>query len=203
MSDFENLEILKKRTQEQYGPSIKWVKEQIGEGMRFSNSIADVVISEKGAYYQFRNLPEEFSGMVGESVDWQLVDRSRSMEIVDQMMAMSRVVNAANTRRLILAFFYEPAVLRRSSSFLFHADYSLIPRHMLRPSESGFPRPGAMPIFYKLTADSELAVPLLDGPKGILFGLSGVGPQDLLIRFPHKGNDLVDLGKTPPKTSIN
>ncbi|NIR00525.1 MAG: hypothetical protein GTN78_10035, partial [Gemmatimonadales bacterium] len=49
----------------EYQVMIDYIKDQVGEGREYTNDLVRVVLSDRGCYYEFRDLPEEFSGAVG------------------------------------------------------------------------------------------------------------------------------------------
>jgi hypothetical protein len=59
----------------------------------------------------------------------------------------------------------------------------------------GLYRPGALPLFFKLKVDSDLAEPLLGTRKGVLFFVANLSDQHLLVRIPHQGPNVTDLNE--------
>jgi hypothetical protein len=59
----------------------------------------------------------------------------------------------------------------------------------------GIYRPAALPLFYKLKVDSDLAEPLLGTRKGVLFFVANLSDQHLLVRIPHNGPGVTDLNE--------
>ena len=46
------------------GQVIDYVKSEVGQGTEYDNGLVRVVLSNRGCYYQFVDMPEEFSGAI-------------------------------------------------------------------------------------------------------------------------------------------
>ncbi len=63
---------------------IDYIKDQVGEGNEYVNNLVRVVLSERGCYYEFRDMPEEFSGAVGSGFRWEFVGTKGGLELLEK-----------------------------------------------------------------------------------------------------------------------
>ena len=67
----------------------------------------------------------------------------------------------------------------------------------------GVYRPHVLPLFFKLKIDSDLAEPLLGARRGVLFFVSNLTDQHLLVRIPHVGDGVTDLNEVTGSRVVN
>src|SRR5579862_9578439 len=63
-----NVESLEEEYRRRYGLAVEMIKREVGPGDEYSNEVARVVVSSKGAWFECNDLPMEFSGATGATV---------------------------------------------------------------------------------------------------------------------------------------
>jgi hypothetical protein len=84
--------VLRAEQQERYGVAIAYVRRQVGAGNEYSNEAARVVISEKGAFFELLELPEEFVGAVGEGIETRFLSEEASTGLLGQVRKLAEDV---------------------------------------------------------------------------------------------------------------
>jgi hypothetical protein len=198
----EQLVSLRAEARRRFQVMIDYIKAQVGPGREYANGLVRVVISERGCFYEFVDMPEEFSGAVGSGVNHEFVSTARAVELAAQLHEITQQVDPSNTRELSLLIIYQwDGVFRRDDSFVFH--------HSLEREEEsplfslGNYQPGALPLFLKLKGDSDLLVPVFGGRKGVLFFVANLTDQHLLVRIPHHGPGFTDLTELPASARVH
>jgi hypothetical protein len=174
---------------------IDYIKDQVGEGQEYTNNLVRVVLSEKGCYYEFRDLPEEFSGAVGSGFRHEFVGTRRGLELLRETHELALGPETAETREISVMVIYSwDGLLRTEDAFVYHWR-RLSDGREEGPSMMGIYRPDVLPLFFKLKVDSDLADPLLGSPKGVLFFVANLSDQHLVVRIPHNGPGVTDLNE--------
>lgn len=62
--------------------AIAYVKKVVGLGDVYENEVSRAVFSGRGAYYELKGMPSEFSGALGRSVDRRMASRAQIKQIV-------------------------------------------------------------------------------------------------------------------------
>lgn len=177
-----------------YQVMIDYIKDQIGEGREYLNSLVRVVLSERGCYYEFRDMPEEFSGALGSGFRHEFVGTRDSLELLRTIHELARQPESPETREISLMVIYGwDGLFRREDAFIYH--WSRRNGEEEGPMVVGLYRPEQLPLFFKLKIDSDLAVPLLGARKGVLFFVANLSDQHLLVRIPHQGPGVTDLNE--------
>src|SRR3990172_8143999 len=86
---------------------IDYIKEQVGEGVEYNNGMVRVVISDRGCYYEFLDMPEEFSGALGSGFQYEFVGTGTGLLMAEQTQYMIAHSNDENTRELSLLSIYD------------------------------------------------------------------------------------------------
>jgi len=177
-----------------YQVMIDYIKDQIGEGREYTNDLVRVVLSDRGCYYEFRDMPEEFSGAVGSGFRYEFLGTQASRDLLDAIHDLVMGPGTADTNEISLMVIYGwDGLFKREDVFVYHWT-----RHGSEeegPAMMGLYRPGALPLFFKLKVDSDLAEPLLGTRKGVLFFVANLSDQHLLVRIPHQGPNVTDLNE--------
>ena len=156
--------------QAQHGLTIAYIKRRVGEGMEYSNEVAEAVVSAEGGYYQLREMPEEFAGALGVGVSHRLVADTEAREVLRQVLKLVEGVSQGTlvVRSLSLYVLYAGGSLRtRQGMFVFDQ----------KPGKAAFAhglwQPELMPRFFKLRLDAgdEPLPPALGLSDGVLFFL--------------------------------
>jgi len=171
---------------------IDYIKEQVGPGSEYVNDLVRVVFSDRGCYYEFRDLPEEFSGAVGSGFRHEFVGTNQGLQLANQLHEIALGPESADSHELSLMVIYGwDGVFRPDDTFVYH--WRSYGGEEEGPVMMGMFRPSVLPIFFKLKADSDLVEPIMGTRKGVLFFVANLTDQHLLVRIPHQGPGVTDL----------
>lgn len=185
-----------------YQVMIDYIKAQVGEGPEYRNDLVRVVLSERGCYYQFRDLPEEFSGAVGSGFRHEFIGTQRGLDLLQAVHEIALGPETASTNEVSLMVIYGwDGLFRREDAFIYH--WSRDAAEEEGPDVIGLYRPHVLPLFFKLKADSDLVEPLLGARRGVLFFVSNLTDQHLLVRIPHVGAGVTDLSEVPGSRMVH
>jgi len=185
-----------------YQVMIDYIKAQVGEGPEYRNDLVRVVLSERGCYYEFRDLPEEFSGAVGSGFRHEFIGTQHALNLLQAVYDIALGPETPHTNELSLMVIYGwDGLFRREDAFLYH--WSRDASEEEGPDVIGVYRPHVLPLFFKLKADSDLVVPLLGAPRGVLFFVSNLTDQHLLVRIPHVGAGVADLNEVTGSSLVS
>ena len=180
---------------------IDYIKDQIGPGLEYENALVRVVLSERGCYYEFREIPEEFSGAVGSDYSHEFVNSRTGHDLVEAVDRLIRDHTEDDTRELSLLAIYDSHLPSPGdSTYVYH--YRTGPEAE-DAMEAGRLRLDALPAFLKLKVDSDLALPLLGARRGLLFFVADLTDRHLLVLIPHKGLAVSDLSDAPEHAVLN
>jgi hypothetical protein len=210
--------LLRLDARQRFQTMIDYVKEQVGPGHIYQNDLVRVVISERGCYYEFRDVPEEFSGAVGEGFRADFVGSADAMELlaqIQELIASTQPFSESLTgsrpplpcsygaldqtvREIsFLVLYNRDGLFRNDSTYIYHFDPD--DEDDPFPLEAGRYRAGVLPLFFKVKVDSPLAKPLLGTDKGIIFFVANLGDQHLIVRIPHR-TGVADLAELSSQT---
>lgn len=199
----DHLALLRSEARRKYQVMIDYIKDQVGEGSEYLNDLVRVVLSETGCYYEFRDMPEEFSGAVGSGFKHEFVGSTQARELLEKIQDMVENADDSNTRELALLVVYSrEGLYNRDETFIYHngADDD---SDEFEPIASGRLKPGVMPLFFKIKVDSDLALPLLGTRRGVMFFVANLTDQHLLVSIPNEGSGVTDLGQIPASQLIH
>src|SRR4030042_2030956 len=80
---------LRTEPRQDYQVMIDYIKDQIGEGREYVNDLVRVVLSDRGCYYEFRDMPEEFSGAVGSGFRYEFVGTEQGLLLANTIQHMA------------------------------------------------------------------------------------------------------------------
>ncbi len=173
---------------------IDYIKDQVGEGNEYVNNLVRVVLSERGCYYEFRDMPEEFSGAVGSGFRWEFVGTKGGLDLLEKAHQLAIGPETPDSTEISLMVIYAwDGLFRREDTFIYH--WLRQGREEEGPLMLGTYRPGVLPLFFKLKVDSSLAEPLLGTRRGVLFFVANLSDQHLVVRIPHVGPGVTDLNE--------
>jgi hypothetical protein len=188
-----NLALLRAQARRKYQVLINYIKEQVEPGYEYANELVRVVLSERGCYYEFVDLPEEFSGALGGGFTHEFVGSSEALALTEQIHGLTRSCADSNTREFsVLAVYERQALFTRDGTYIYHESH-----------HEGAYRPGTLPLFLKLKADSDLVVPILGAPRGLLFIAANLSDQHLVVHIPQVPGSMADLSRIPASETVN
>jgi len=177
-----------------YQSMIDYIKAQVGEGREYLNDLVRVVLSDRGCYYEFRDLPEEFSGAVGSGFRYEFVGTRQGLEVLKAAYEMVVVPPVPQAREASMMVIYGwDGIFRREDTFIYH--WSTNRWDEEGPVALGVYRPGVLPLFFKLKVDCPGAESLLGASRGVLFFVANLSDQHLLVTIPHHGPGVTDLNE--------
>jgi hypothetical protein len=181
-------------SRQDYQVMIDYIKGQIGQGQEYLNDLVRVVLSERGCYYEFRDMPEEFSGAVGSGFRHEFVGTRKSLDLLNAIHSLVMGPESPDTREISLMVIYGwDGLFKREDTFIYH--WARDGNEEEGPMMMGVYRPTVLPLFFKLKVDSDLAEPLLGTRRGVLFFVANLSDQHLLVRIPHQGDGVTDLNE--------
>ena len=178
----------------EYEIMIDYIKDQVGDGPEYTNDLVRVVLSDRGCYYEFRDLPEEFSGAVGSGFRYEFVGTEQGLLLANTIHEIALGPESADTHELsLMAIYGWDGIFKPDDTFVYHwRSYGCEEEG---PTMLGMFRPDVLPMFLKLKADSDLVEPILGTRKGVLFFVANLGDQHLLVKIPHQGPGITDLNE--------
>jgi hypothetical protein len=181
---------------------IDYIKDQVGSGSEYTNDLVRVVLSERGCYYEFRDLPEEFSGAVGSGFRYEFIGTGDGLRLAARLHDMALAPETADTHELSLMVIYGwDGVFKPEDTFVYH--WRRYGSEEEGPTMLGMFRPSTLPIFFKLKADSDLVEPILGTRKGVLFFVANLSDQHLFVKIPHQGPGVTDLNEVTGQRLIH
>jgi len=200
----EHLAELRAEARRKYQIMIDYIKDQVGEGSEYLNDLVRVVVSERGCYYEFREMPEEFSGAVGSGFTHEFIGSHRAAELLEAIKCMVDESNDSNTRELALLVVYSrDGLYNRDETFIYHKSDELDSDDDALPITSGRFRTDKLPLFFKLKVDSDLAIRIFGAKRGVIFFVANLTDQHLLVRIPHDGSGITDLSQVPASQLVH
>jgi hypothetical protein len=199
----EQIAVLRAEARRKYQVMIDYIKDQVGPGAEYLNDLVRVVLSERGCYYEFLEMPEEFSGAVGSGFRYEFVGSEQAVGILEKLRQLVELSSPENTREIALLVVYSRnGLYDPEETYVYHLSNEE-GEEAGEVVTSGCLRTGALPIFFKIKVDSDLALPLLGVKRGVLFFVANMSDQHLLVRIPHEGSGVTDLAQVPASQLIH
>lgn len=188
------LPLLGDEARPEYQVMIDYIKDQVGEGREYVNDLVRVVLSERGCYYEFRDLPEEFSGAVGSGFQYEFVGTQKGLDLLEAVHDLALGPESADTHEIsLMAIYTWDGTFKPEDTFVYH--WRRYEGREEGPVMVGIFRPKVLPLFFKVKIDSDLAEPLLGVRRGVLFFVANLSDQHLMVRIPHQGPGVTDLNE--------
>lgn len=195
--------MLRAEHQKRFQVQIAYLKDLVGEGIEYENAVVRVVVSETGAYYELKDLPEEFSGAVGEEIERNFLTRDEAIQTLSRLVEATKRVTTHNTRTFSLFVLYtRRGLVDRKNCYIYEYRASE-ERPGAPPLEIGEFQPDVMPLFYKIRVDADFAQEVIGIERGIVFCMANAGDRHLLVRIPLDGKELTDLSGLPESETIH
>lgn len=197
-----HLALLRAEARRKYQVLIDYIKEQVEPGYEYANELVRVVLSERGCYYEFVDLPEEFSGALGSGFTHQFMGSSDAVALAQDIHRISQACTAENTREFSLLVVYErQGLFRREGTYIYHQAHR--GPDDVGPLTVGCHREHALPLFLKLKADCDLVAPIFGATRGVLFVVANLSDQHLVVNIPQAGGPVADLAQAPASEMVN
>jgi hypothetical protein len=185
-----------------YRVMIEYIKDQVGDGCEYTNDLVRVVLSDRGCYYEFRDLPEEFSGAVGSGFRSEFVGTERGLQLVQQLHDIALGPESPDSHEFSLMIIYGwDGIFKPEDTFVYH--WRSYRGEEEGPKMMGIFRPNILPIFFKLKVDSDLVEPILGTRRGVLFFVANLSDQHLFVKIPHQGPGVTDLNEVTGRRLIH
>jgi len=196
------LALLRAEARRKYQVLINYIKQQVEPGYEYANELVRVVLSERGCYYEFVDLPEEFSGALGSGFTHEFIGSADALALADRIHRMSQACTEQNTREFSLLAVYErQGLFSREGTYIYHRAHR--GDEDIGPLTVGCPREQTLPLFLKLKADCDLVAPLFGVPRGVMFLVANLSDQHLLVTIPQAGSGVTDLAQAPSSEMVN
>jgi hypothetical protein len=180
----------------------RYVKQQVGDGMEFSNEIARVVVSSNGCYYEFLELPEEFSGALGEFTH-HFVGVKDTLYLLERLFQLPHSEFMHRVRELSLFVVYERFDwISHQNIYAYHFQRSTLCEYRMEDVRGVF-RHGQLPRFFKLRLIAERAPEGLSFACGIAFFIANPGERHLLVQVPYTHTSVSDLIARPLSVQLH
>jgi hypothetical protein len=191
------LDQLREEYQKRYGVAVEFIKNEVGSGLEYENSVARAVVSENGAWFECVDQPMEFSGGSGDAVTHRYIENREALEIVRALYERSREVSRENSRLFgLLVIYTRSGVVDNRGAYLFHFQAESKDSGR-RPQRLGRFRPDALPRVFRCRLDTNLEDLPTKFKRGVVFCLTGIGEKNLLVEIPYEGKDVRNLGDAP------
>lgn len=194
--------LLRAEHQKKFQVQINFLKELVGEGIEYENAVVRVVVSETGAYYELKDLPEEFSGAVGEEVERNFLSRDDAIQVLTRAHEAAQQATEENTRQLtIFTLYTRRGLVDRKNCYIY--EFRGEEERRTPPLKIGEFQPDTLPLFYKIRIDADYGAEKLGLQQGIIFCMANAGDRHLLIRIPLAGKEITDLTGGPGSKTIH
>ena len=201
------LALLRAEYQNRHAASIAFVKQQVGEGVTYENSAVRVVVSERGAYYELKDMPEEFFGIAADDDDEPnlvraFVTQGEALEMIFRVNDAIERVTSENTRLFTMMVLYtRSGIIDRKNCFIYHYQNDHSGKAPV-PTVVGFYNPVRMPLFYKIRMEGALAQEVLGVSRCVVFCMANAGDRHLMVTLPLTG-PMTDLTALPEPKIVN
>ncbi len=197
------LALLRTEHQNRYQLQINMVKELVGEGIEYENSVVRIVVSDVGAYYELKDLPEDFTGGIGDDMNRNFLSQKEAVTLLSRLFDARKRITLKNTRQFILMVIYtRTGIIDRKNCYIYDHRVNQW-NDKDKPFEIGHFQPGVMPLFFKIRIDADFGEELIGFKRGISFCMANAGDRHLILRLPNEGEYLTDLGGLPMSQTIN
>jgi hypothetical protein len=161
---------------------IKIIKELVGPGQEYRNDFIRIVLSERGAYYQFPNDPNEFSGVVGH-YEHDFLDTEAGLKTIRDVVSRAKQDASVMAETFSILVLYE---MYFATSFGYEDVYMLVCDPQISDTdgvvEQGTFRADELPEFYKIKWRRAKS-PILPYESGIMFFTRNIGDINMAVRF--------------------
>lgn len=194
--------LLRAEYQKRFQVMINTIKELVGEGIEYRNTVVRVVVSETGAYYELNDMPEEFCGAVGDDLERRFVAPAEAIALLTRAVEAGSRATPENTRHLsILTLYTRRGLVDRKNCFLF--DYTPGDSAAHAPVIIGKFQPDIMPLFFKVKMEADFADEVLGFRGGLVFCMANAGDRHLLIQVRPTGDQITDLSALPLSETVH
>lgn len=180
----------------------RYMKQQVGEGLEFSNEIARVVLSTNGCYYEFRELPEEFSGALGEFTH-HFVGMKETLTLLENLYELPHTDFIREVTELSLFVVYDRFDwISYQNIYAYHCQRGALNGRLIEDVRGSIRR-GWLPRFFKLRLLSERAPEGLIFARGMAFFIANPGERHLLVQVPYNTGNVLDAVARPLSVQLH
>lgn len=180
----------------------RYVKQQVGQGMEFSNEIVRAVVSRNGCYYEFREMPEEFSGALGEFTH-RFIGFTDALHLLQRLYRLPQGDFRQHVHEVSLFVVYD--------RFDWSAYQNIYAYHFQRDAHDerlveevrGVIRPNHLPRFFKLRLIAQRAPEGLNFACGMMFFIANPGERHLLVEIPYTQGSVSDWIARPLSSQMH
>lgn len=191
--EFDGMRAVARREFDKY---IRYIKECIGPGQEYRNGLVRIVLSDRGAYYEFVDIPEEFSGAVG-PYEHEFVDTETATK------GLKSVVDYVKQNPTEMAQEFAISVLYGTGSEDYDYYMAGCNPQTGGMQETGLFRESELPAFYKTKwkrrAESNLFLPY---NNGVVFFARNIGDLNMVVKI-NFGEQHGDLNQKVEDRAIN
>ena len=197
------LALLRAEHQKKFQMMIDYIKEQVGEGTEYQNSVARIVVSELGAYYELIDLPEEFAGACGPGVERSFIAEAEAIRLLEDAALAAETAASESARQMqILALYTRRGLVDRKNCYV----VNYVQGSTYRPGQNvtGTLQHGVMPLFFKIKLDtvSNNLADSLGLRRSILVCIVTPGDRYPLIRIRLDSEQTTDLSSLAHSRTI-
>lgn len=180
----------------------RYVKQQVGEGLEFSNEIARVVLSSNGCYYEFRDLPEEFSGALGEFTH-QFIGVGDALALLERLYELPRTDLIHEVTEFSLFVVYDRFDwISYQNIYAYHCQRGALSDSRVEYVRGNI-RHGHLPRFFKLRLLSTRSPEGLSFAHGMAFFIANPGERHLLVQIPYGSGNVLDALARPLSVQLH
>lgn len=180
----------------------RYVKQQVGEGMEFSNEIVRAVVSSNGCYYEFRELPEEFSGALGE-FNHRFVGFTETLQLLERFYQLPHTEFFRTVREVSLFVVYDRLDwMSYQNIYAYHFQRSARGDRVVEEVRGAIQR-HQLPRFFKLRLIASQAPEGLSFASGMMFFIANPGERHLLVEIPYTQGSVSDLMARPLSSQMH
>lgn len=181
---------------------VRYVKQQVGQGMEFSNEIVRAVVSSNGCYYEFRELPEEFSGALGE-FNHRFVGFTDTLHLLERLYRLPHTDFLQAVREISLFVVYDRFDwLSYQNIYAYHLQRSARDERLVEEVRGAI-QPNHLPRFFKLRLIAQCAPEGLNFACGMMFFIANPGERHLLVEVPYTHGSVSDWIARPLSSQMH
>lgn len=184
-----------------YGVAVELIKNEVGAGVTYANAAARAVVSANGAWLECVDLPMEFTGAAGASVQQRLVSDAEAMALLDRLHAFTGPDGSAWDEVSLFVLYGRTGLVDGRQVFIYH-------RRAPEEGANGRPRvigryqPESLPMVYRCRFHAPAAPEGFSFSRGVVFCLAQGREKNLVVEISYEGEELHDLSDVAPSPMV-